>query len=594
TVGTAAALQTDYAVYGSSFVTGRATPATADDSTWSTAHSPAGNFNFANGTTGTTLTATRNVNTLLHSGGAETLTLTGSANLGTFGILNGGSGVFTIAATGGGVLTLPTTSAGQLYVTTGSGGITVGAAVTNNTGALSLVKSGTAGNLILNGVNSYTGDTTVNAGTLQIGTNGVATGAKLGGTTGVYAGRIFLAAGATLHVQTDAAQTLSGVISGDGNLIKANVGTLVLSGANTFTGKTSLTPITTGGSGTLSVSSFNSVNGGSPLLASSSLGAPTTVANGTIDFGVGSIQGGGTLAYTGPGETTDRVINFIFNGNGAGKTLDASGTGPLKFTSTFTASGSVNNDITLQGTGSGEIVGGLPFAFRNFTKSGTGTWTLGGTVGGTGSVAVSAGRLLVNNAFSSTESGTGTGAVSITATLGGTGQIAPGSANAVTVGSNGTLAPGNGGIGTLTVNSANTTAVAVLAFTGTGKLLMELGPGLTADRVRITGAAAGDVSFSNTAVNFTDLTAGGLTPGVYTLMTADAAGAYAGLTTNPDGTIATGLTIGTGLTAYPGSTLSVSGNDIVLNVVPEPGAASLAALAFAGLLSRRRRTRGRP
>src|SRR4051812_38236722 len=71
--------------------------------------------------------------------------------------------------------------------------------------------------------------------------------------------------------------TISGTISGGANLTKANAsGILVLSGANTYTGKTVVS------GGTLSVSYLSKVTGGS---ASSSLGAPTSEATGTIGIG---------------------------------------------------------------------------------------------------------------------------------------------------------------------------------------------------------------------------------------------------------------------------------------------------------------------
>jgi autotransporter-associated beta strand protein len=284
----------------------------------------------------------------------------------------------------------------QFNSATGSNSTVISAVIANNGANLvSLVKSGT-GTLALTGNNSYTGNTAINAGTLQLGINNIANGAQL--VSGNYAGNISIAGNATLHVQTNASQILSGVISGDGRLIKSYSGTLTPSNNNTYTGKTSITPLTTAGAGTLSVTSFNSVNGGNPPLAGSSLGAPTTVANGTIDMGSGSIQGGGTLKYTGTGETTDRVIKFIFNGSGAGKTIDASGTGLLKFTSTFTKGNTVvTNDLTLTGTGGGEIAAGLPIAFGGFTKSGTGTWTLGGplnTSESSSNISISAGTLV--------------------------------------------------------------------------------------------------------------------------------------------------------------------------------------------------------
>jgi len=59
------------------------------------------------------------------------------------------------------------------------------------------------------------------------------------------------------------------------------------------------------------------------------------------------------------------------------------------------------------------------------------------------------------------------------------------------------------------------------------------------------------------------------------LFTADTANAYSGLTLSGN-TITGGLTIGTGLGAYSGTSLMVSGNNIVLVVaVPEPASASM-------------------
>lgn len=366
--------------------------------------------------------------------------------------------------------------------TAGNNGATISGAIRDSTGGatVGLVKSG-VGQLLLTGTSIvYNGDTMINGGRLTVGYNSPTLW-----NGGNYSGNVFVASGAVLVVAGSTTQTLSGVVSGDGGVSRGGYnGTLVLSGSNTYRGKTTVTPTTTAG-GTLVVSSFNSVNGGTPLLAASSLGCPTSVANGTLDLGSGLAQAGVTLVYTnGSGETTDRVINFLFNGTGAGKTLNASGTGLLKFTSTFTGSGSTNNDISLVGTGAGEIVGGLPFTFRNFTKSGTGIWTLGGPVRNFGAATINGGKLVIHGSM-------GAGPVTVTSgELGGNGVIGG------TVTNKSSVTPGDSA-GTLTFGGD-------YVQTSAGSLNIELGgttPGTQHDVLVVSNTATLDgtlsVSFTN-------------------------------------------------------------------------------------------------
>jgi autotransporter-associated beta strand protein len=197
------------------------------------------------------------------------------------------------------------------------------------------------------------------------------------------------------------------------NVSTINYGTVELTGANTFTGKTTIEGFASGGQGTafsgaytfengsLSVSSLNSVVGGT---ASSSLGAPTTVANGTIDFGNAANNNRGKLVYTGiTNETTDRVLAFL--GNVAlAHTIDQSGTAALKFTSPFSfpTSGS-NKDVVLQGStsGTGEVAAAIVNPTSGVTgigKKGTGTWILSGTNTYTGGTSIEQGVLAIGGA----------------------------------------------------------------------------------------------------------------------------------------------------------------------------------------------------
>jgi autotransporter-associated beta strand protein len=350
------------------------------------------------------------------------------------------------------------------------------------------------------------------------------------------------------------------------SFIKAGAGKWILSGANTFTGKTSIN------GGILSVASLNSVNGGT---ASSSLGAPITIANGTIAIGSGATAA--TLLYTGAGETTDRVINLA--GTTGGATIDQSGTGLLKFTSAFTATGGGNKTLTLQGfaAGTGEIAGAIVdntavTKITSLTKAGTGTWTLSGANSYTGATNVNGGTLLVNGSLASDSAVT----VASTATLGGSGTIG----GAVTVQAGGKLAPGTSPgqltVGSLTLAVDSTTQMEIGGAT--------LGTGY--DNVTVT--TAGGLTYGG----LLDIVSYGIynvaaQSGSYELFTFT--GGYAGdfgtVTVNG---FALANTAGVWSGTNGGITYTFTDSTGVLQVVPEPAALALLLIGGVGLLRRRR------
>ena len=99
--------------------------------------------------------------------------------------------------------------------------------VVSGTGALTQLGHGTT---TLTGANTYTGGTTISAGTLQIG-NGAGTGTLGTGARSNNAALIFNRTG-TL--------TVASAISGTGTVTKLGAGTTILTGANTYTGTTTI------------------------------------------------------------------------------------------------------------------------------------------------------------------------------------------------------------------------------------------------------------------------------------------------------------------------------------------------------------------
>jgi len=123
-------------------------------------------------------------------------------------------------------------------------------------GSWGLTKSG-AGTLLLgNAGNSYTGATTLDAGTLQAGAGGAfpaasAFAVKGGATLDLNgfnqtigslkgAGSVTLGNGTLTTGGDNSSTTFSGGISGAGGLVKAGTGTFVLTGASTYTGGTTI------------------------------------------------------------------------------------------------------------------------------------------------------------------------------------------------------------------------------------------------------------------------------------------------------------------------------------------------------------------
>lgn len=372
----------------------------------------------------------------------------------------------------------PSTTTGALAFGTNEGMVSVSSGAIGTlsavvTGSGGLTKGG-AGILILSGANTFSGGARLSQGTLRLGVAGalgsntltISSGTTLDASAALtitnpqiwngdftFSGTAALTDSGTISLGTTSdpvrtitvngsTLTLSGVISNGtttNSLTKGGSSTLLLSGANTYTGKTTIT------NGTMSVSSLNNVTGGT---GSSSLGAPTTVANGTIDLGFGA--NAVNLIYTGTGQTTDRVLNLV--GTTGGITLTQSGaSGALKYLNiSFTGVGAKTLTLAGSSTGTGEMAGAIVnSAVGNntaLTKTGTGLWKLSGANTFSGATTVSAGTLLYANptiASANSAITVASGAV-LAVNAGGASEFTNGASGAGTIGGvlGGTLGAG--------------------------------------------------------------------------------------------------------------------------------------------------------
>jgi fibronectin-binding autotransporter adhesin len=452
---------------------------------------------------------------------ASALTLTGNGD-------NSGSTTYNIVGTiselqtGGGSLIKSGISAVTI-----SGSINITDAVTVGAGTLTLANNTinastmtvNGGTLILTGnLNPVSGSMTVNTGgILQIGNNT----ATQFGPSGNYSGNISTGTGGTLQLRSTSSQELSGIISGSGGINKGRAGNLTLSGANTYTGKSQFQPLSNGAGFQVNVSSFDYVTSGTWANhgLGSSLGAPTTVANGTIDIG-GVAQAGVTLNYTGSGETTDRVLAVAWNGNSS-QTIQTSGGGLLSFTSPFTLSPSGGTGtLTLGGTGNGQVAGMTgQLNTTGLSKAGAGTWTLSGPSNFTQPTKITAGILILssttalqNSPFDTTsvlgDAGNGLKIATTTLTLGGlTGANALRGRFTTALGGP-SSATAQGGYDGLTNLTLNTVAGSTSTYTGT---IIDGATGMTLTK---TGAGTQILSGQNTYSGATLINDGILNAGV--------------------------------------------------------------------------------
>src|SRR6056300_764896 len=260
----------------------------------------------------------------------------------------------------------------------------------NITGTANVIKNG-SGILTLSGTNTYTGLTTVSAGTLTLDQASSTTGTVIKDTSAVTVnggilnladntetiGALTLTAGSitgTSKILTGSSYTINPgegvsvsiapILAGSVNLTKSAAGTLTLSGTNTYTGNTT-------------------INGGIiRISADRNLGAVPDEATASH-----IILNGGTISTT---------TTFELNSNRGIELGSSHGTITVADSTTLTYDGIIAD-------ASGES--------NNFTKDGNGTLDLGGTNTYTGTTTISAGTLEVDGTLAQTAVDVASGAI---------------------------------------------------------------------------------------------------------------------------------------------------------------------------------------
>jgi autotransporter-associated beta strand protein len=368
--------------------------------------------------------------------------------------LIGSSGVGIDNTTGTNAFSAPITLGANLAFTEEAGTLSLGGAI-GGSHNLTQGAGGTAGTLVLGGSNTYSGTTTVSAGTLSISADsnlGAAPGSATPGSLTLNGGELATTASFTLNanrgislgasgdtidtidtidVAGGTTLTYNGIAAGSGSLAETDTGTLVLGHANTYTGVTGLF------SGTLQLGASNAIPSTSDVIDDGTLNL-----DGHGDT-IGALSGGGTVTSSVAGSVTLTVgatnNSNVFSGviqNGSGTlALTKAGTGveTLSGADTYTGVTTINaGTLSISadnglGTAPGSATAGS-LVLNGGTLGTTATFTLNANRGI--SLGASGGTIDVANGTTLTYSGIAAGSGNLTLTDAGT--LALGGANTYT------------------------------------------------------------------------------------------------------------------------------------------------------------------
>jgi outer membrane autotransporter protein len=245
------------------------------------------------------------------------------------------------------------------------------------TGTNGLTKAG-LGTLILANNNTYSGGTTIEIGTLQIGT---------GGTSGTLGAGDVLNNGTLIFNRSDEF-TVTNFISGTGNLGKSGSGTLILTADNTYSGGTIIN------AGTLQIG-----DGGT----SGSLGSGNVTNNSTLAFNrsddlafANLISGSGNLVQMGSNILT-LTANNTYTGSTTINSNSAIQVGAGGTTGTLGAGAVVNHGALIFNRSDALTVSNTISGTGNLTNAGSGTTILTANNTYSGLTVIADGTLQVGN-----------------------------------------------------------------------------------------------------------------------------------------------------------------------------------------------------
>lgn len=242
------------------------------------------------------------------------------------------------------------------------------------------------GTTVLNGPNSYSGTTTVNAGVLSIGSG--STSGNLG------AGDVIIGSGAELRFNRSNAYEASNAISGAGDLRQSGSGTTTLSGGNSYSGTTFVD------AGTLEVqvnNALGSTAGGTQVASGATLRLDHVNYSTAEPIALsGTLYNLGTSTYAGPVQAAG--VGIVELGFNTGYSLNLSGGVSVDAGSTFRVGGLGQATVGGIHGGATATVQVIDFQTRLVLAAPSafgGTFNFGGTTNATTTI-----QLATANAFS--------------------------------------------------------------------------------------------------------------------------------------------------------------------------------------------------